>query len=166
LSHNKLFYLSKISLQNDQREIEKFIIRQPPKGEKDDYDSEWNIDGEQWRTARRISRAKCSSASRTSSTDAQRSRLGTGIETGDFQNQQIVQLNFIAHQILLASSSYAQLWCDVALYKFLYVVDIIKVLGKRFTRARSWPLTLACEFWIQSSVLYSRLSTVSRCQDS
>ena len=30
-----------------QREIEKFIIRQPPKGEKDDYDSEnsWISDG-------------------------------------------------------------------------------------------------------------------------
>jgi len=29
------------------REIEKFIIRQPPKGEKDDYDSEnsWISDG-------------------------------------------------------------------------------------------------------------------------
>jgi len=39
-----VYYYENVRLK---REIEKFIIRQPPKGEKDDYDSEnsWISDG-------------------------------------------------------------------------------------------------------------------------
>jgi len=39
--------LACIALEASGREIEKFIIRQPPRGEKDDYDSEnsWISDG-------------------------------------------------------------------------------------------------------------------------